>query len=803
MVREREKKKKRKTKKRRSYLSSFSSFFFSSLTLSKTQKLTSPPPLPPLSFSSSPPPSVLSIQSAPGVERNSLALNAVQRRSLRLSSGDTATAVPFHPPRDAASFAAALVQAEVDFVSRRPPGPKGTPPAAEIDAGELGAHLCARFAGQIFTSGQQATFEFQGVNFAFKVLALATPGPGGRGAADAPRAMLAASSAFAFEVAPGASLALRGQRGVGGANGAGGASTSGVALFKAKDFNFEKLGIGGLDAQFEQIFRRAFASRVFPPSVVARLGIKHVRGVLLFGPPGTGKTLIARQIGKMLNGREPKVVNGPEVLNKYVGASEENVRNLFKDAEEEQLARGADSDLHVIIFDEIDAICKARGSAGSGAGGGVHDTVVNQLLTKIDGVDALDNILLIGMTNRKDMLDDALLRPGRLEVQVEVGLPDERGRLQILKIHTSKMAASSYLAADVDLAELAAVTKNFSGAEIEGLVKSAASFALARNVDMSDLTKAGQFGSDDPESDESLKVTAADFRAALDEVVPAFGAPPAALRAHVVNGMLDCGAAHGHLRSTAATLVEQTRHSAATPLLTCLLEGFPGAGKTALAATVGLECGFPLVRLVSPDSVVGFGEAAKAQALAKAFDDAYKSPLSLIILDDIERLLEYVAIGPRFSNVILQTLLVLLKKPPPAGRRLLVLGTTSEPQAMADLGAAAAFNVALNVPRLREPEARTVLVGLDAFAPEEVDMAIAALMEPEVPIKRLLMLLEMARQARDEGGGRVSVPSSGGEGMAVDGAAAAASSTPALGHGSGGRIPIHHWNAVLRDLATG
>ena len=775
-------------------------FFFSSFLLSLSQN--SPFSLSLSSFPSLPS-SVLSVQSAPGVERNSLALNAVQRRSLRLSSGDTATAVPFHPPRDAASFAAALVQAEVDFVSRRPPGPKGTPPAAEVDAGELGAHLCARFAGQVFTVGQQATIEFQGVNFAFRVLALATPGPGGKGAADAPRAMLAASSAFAFEVAPGASLALRGQRGVGGAGG-GGASTSGVALFKAKDFNFEKLGIGGLDAQFEQIFRRAFASRVFPPAVVARLGIKHVRGVLLFGPPGTGKTLIARQIGKMLNGREPKVVNGPEILNKYVGASEENVRNLFKDAEEEQLARGDESDLHVIIFDEIDAICKARGSAGSGAGAGVHDTVVNQLLTKIDGVDALDNILLIGMTNRKDMLDEALLRPGRLEVQVEVGLPDERGRLQILKIHTSKMAASSYLAADVDLAELAAVTKNFSGAEIEGLVKSAASFALARNVDMSDLTKAGQFGSDDPESDESLKVTAADFRAALDEVTPAFGAPPAALRAHVVNGMLDCGAAHGHLRSTASTLVEQTRHSAATPLLTCLLEGHPGAGKTALAATVGLECGFPLVRLVSPDSVVGFGEAAKAQALARAFDDAYKSPLSLIILDDIERLLEYVAIGPRFSNVILQTLLVLLKKPPPAGRRLLVLGTTSEPQAMADLGAAAAFNVALNVPRLREPEARTVLVGLDAFAPEEVDMAIAALMEPEVPIKRLLMLLEMARQARDEGGGRVSVPS-GEQGMAVDGTSTPAPPAPpaALGHGSGGRIPIHHWNAVLRDLATG
>lgn len=107
-----------------------------------------------------------------------------------------------------------------------------------------------------------------------------------------------------------------------------------------------------------------------------------------------GKTLIARQIGKMLNSREPKIVNGPEVLNKYVGASEENIRELFKDAEKEQLERGDASDLHVIIFDEIDAICKQRGSVSSGTG--VHDTVVNQLLTKIDGVDALNNILLIG-----------------------------------------------------------------------------------------------------------------------------------------------------------------------------------------------------------------------------------------------------------------------------------------------------------------------------------------------------------------------------------------------------------------------
>jgi vesicle-fusing ATPase len=109
----------------------------------------------------------------------------------------------------------------------------------------------------------------------------------------------------------------------------------------------------------------------------------------------------------MLNGKEPKICNGPEVMSKYVGQSEENIRALFADAEAEQKAKGDDSDLHIIIFDEIDAVCKARGSVSNGTG--VQDSMVNQLLTKIDGVDALNNILLIGMTNRRDMLDEAIL----------------------------------------------------------------------------------------------------------------------------------------------------------------------------------------------------------------------------------------------------------------------------------------------------------------------------------------------------------------------------------------------------------
>jgi len=120
---------------------------------------------------------------------------------------------------------------------------------------------------------------------------------------------------------------------------------------------------------------------VFPPHVVNKLGIKHVKGMLLYGPPGTGKTLMARQIGKLLNGKDPKIVNGPEVLSKFVGETEKNVRDLFLDAENEQKAQGDNSELHVIIFDEIDAICKSRGSSRDGTG--VHDSIVNQLLTKV------------------------------------------------------------------------------------------------------------------------------------------------------------------------------------------------------------------------------------------------------------------------------------------------------------------------------------------------------------------------------------------------------------------------------------
>jgi vesicle-fusing ATPase len=425
----------------------------------------------------------------------------------------------------------------------------------------------------------------------------------------------------------------------------------------APDFKFEDMGIGGLDTEFSAIFRRAFASRIFPPGLIEKLGIQHVKGILLYGPPGTGKTLIARQIGKMLNSREPKVINGPEVLNKYVGQSEENIRKLFADAEKEYKEKGDESGLHIIIFDELDAVCKQRGS-GAGGGTGVGDSVVNQLLSKLDGVDQLNNILLIGMTNRMDMIDDALLRPGRLEVHMEISLPDEAGRAQILKIHTSKMRDNNVMDTDVNVLELAHLTKNFSGAEIGGLVKSASSFAFNRHVKVG--TVAGV--SDDI---ENMKVNRGDFMNALDEVKAAFGVSEEELETAMSAGILHYSPYIENILKDGRLFVDLVKNSATTSLLSVLLHGPPGSGKTALAARIAKDSEFPFIKLVSAENMIGFSEAAKIQYLNKVFTDAYKSPQNIVVVDNIERIIEWVPIGPRFLNGVLQALMVLLTKQPP------------------------------------------------------------------------------------------------------------------------------------------
>ena len=406
---------------------------------------------------------------------------------------------------------------------------------------------------------------------------------------------------------------------------------------------------------------------------------------------------MARQIGKMLNAREPKIVNGPQILDKYVGESEANIRRLFADAEEEEKRMGVNSGLHIIIFDEIDAICKARGSVAGNSG--VNDTVVNQLLSKIDGVDQLNNILVIGMTNRKDMIDDALMRPGRLEVQIEIGLPKESGRIQILDIHTTKMKANGKMGEDVDIAELAKITKNFSGAELEGLVRAAQSCALNR------LVKASSKVEIDPDAAEKLIICRSDFMHALDnDIKPAFGASQEVLQTYLARGIQIWGQPVVDIVEDSNLLIQQAASSDGPGLVSILLEGAPNAGKTALAAQLAINSGFPFVKICSPEDMVGFTESAKCATIRKIFDDAYRSMMSCILVDNVERLLDYGPIGPRYSNLTLQALLVLLKKNPPKGRRLLIICTTSRREVLEQMEMLSAFTDVLHVSNLTKAE---------------------------------------------------------------------------------------------------
>ena len=224
--------------------------------------------------------------------------------------------------------------------------------------------------------------------------------------------------------------------------------------------------VGGLQSSIDAIVRRVLDGRsIYAQSIyneegdsdaikkarleaeeLALLGIQPVRGLLLYGRPGTGKTLIVREIARALGARPPKIVAASELLDRWVGGSERLVRELFQEAEDElkicQMAADSDekdmahlkSSLHVVVIDEIDAVFRSR-TDSEDSGSITRNSVVNQLLAKLDGVRALPNVLLIAMTNRRELLDPAILRPGRLEVQIEIKMPDKEGRREILQIH--------------------------------------------------------------------------------------------------------------------------------------------------------------------------------------------------------------------------------------------------------------------------------------------------------------------------------------------------------------------------------
>ncbi|KAL6141805.1 hypothetical protein ACLB2K_060092 [Fragaria x ananassa] len=655
---------------------------------------------------------VLSVSPQEGIESGHIALNATQQNQAGVSVGDNVSVTKFVPPEE--HFNLALLKIEIELLGKRTK-------TRQVDAVFLDELLRNKYMYQIMTVGQKVAFKSDGGReYVFTVHQAAVEGQE-KADADLERGMISSGTYFIFETPRGSNaLKIINQR----------------KIFTQKELNLQKLGIGGLNAEFESIFRRAFASRVIPHHVINKLGIKHVKGMLLYGPPGTGKTLVARQIGKILNGKDPKIVNGPEVLDCYVGESEKNVRELFADAEQDQIVHGDESDLHVIIFDEIDAICKKR-SGSSRDSSRIHDNIVNTLLTKMDGVEPLNNILIIGLTNRKELLDEALLRPGRLEVQIQIGLPDKKGRLQILQIHTNKIKESSFLAPDVNLRDLATRAENYSGAELEGVVRSAVSFAINRQLSLDDLKK--------PVDEENIKVTMDDFRCALQEIRPTYGASAEELERCRLNGILNCGDRHRYAYDRAMLLVEQVRSSEGSPLLKCLLEGPSGTGKSALAATIGIHSRFPFVRIISAESMIGLhDERSKCVHLENIFEEAYKSQLSVIILDDIERLMEFIPIGPRFSTMVHQTLWGLLKRLPPKGNKLLVIGTTSEFEFLDSIRFCKTFSHTYNVPTLTSEDAKKVLEQLKIFADEDINAAADAL--NDMPIQKLYTIIETAGQ---------------------------------------------------------
>jgi len=278
-----------------------------------------------------------------------------------------------------------------------------------------------------------------------------------------------------------------------------------------------KARVGGLDEVLEEIVRRVLKSRSLPPKILTTLGISHTRGLLLYGPPGTGKTLIARELAAALGkGTRIRIVNGPELMEKYVGESERRVRELFAEADEEWDRKGYKSDLHVIIFDEFDAVGRRRSAASmsSSEGNGVRESVVNQLLAKLDGVTERNNVLVIGLTNRRDLIDPALLRPGRLEVQIEVTPPTRAGRHEILCILLEKLKIGGFLTED-EVKELATFVAGqtilFTGADLAGVVRSAASFAIGRVGDLDEML-------DEEQAVAKIKLTRQDFQDAVKEV---------------------------------------------------------------------------------------------------------------------------------------------------------------------------------------------------------------------------------------------------------------------------------------------
>jgi transitional endoplasmic reticulum ATPase len=250
--------------------------------------------------------------------------------------------------------------------------------------------------------------------------------------------------------------------------------------------------VGGLDELKEEL-KEAVEWPIKYKDAYDYVDVESPKGILLHGPPGTGKTLIAKALAKMTESNFISI-KGPELLSKWVGESEKGVREIFRKARQAAPC--------IIFLDEVDALVPRRGSGGSDSH--VTENVVSQILTEIDGLEELNNVLIIGATNRLDIVDEALLRPGRFDRIIKVPNPDEKGRQHIFEIHTKKKP----LANDVKIPEIVKITDDFSGAEIAAVANRAAIAALKRYV------------SSKSKNVKEIKITQQDLIDAVDKVRP-------------------------------------------------------------------------------------------------------------------------------------------------------------------------------------------------------------------------------------------------------------------------------------------
>lgn len=376
--------------------------------------------------------------------------------------------------------------------------------------------------------------------------------------------------------------------------------------------------IGGCRKQMAQI-RELVELPLRHPQLFKSIGIKPPRGILMFGPPGTGKTLMARAVANE-TGAFFFLINGPEIMSKMAGESESNLRKAFEEAEKNSPA--------IIFIDEIDSIAPKRDKTN----GEVERRVVSQLLTLMDGMKARSNVVVMAATNRPNSIDPALRRFGRFDREVDIGIPDPTGRLEILQIHTKNMK----LGEDVDLESIAAETHGYVGSDIASLCSEAAMQQIREKMDLIDLDE----DTIDAEVLDSLGVTMENFRFALGV------SNPSALREVAVVEVPnvrwdDIGGLEGVKRELIESVQYPVDHPekflkfGLSPSRGVLFYGPPGTGKTMLAKAVANECAANFISVKGPELLsMWFGESESN--IRDIFDKARAAAPCVVFLDELD-----------------------------------------------------------------------------------------------------------------------------------------------------------------------